>query len=244
MNILITNDDGISSAGIKALEKILGNSHNTYLVAPLKEKSATSMALTIFDKMRVEKFNSNHYAVDGFPVDCVNIGLHGEIFPQIDLVISGINRGVNMGYDVHYSGTVGAARHAAIHKYRSIAVSSGNKYDNYDYISEAMDVSKFIHDHYNNLTPGVIYNINFPVKYKPYPEIKTTKLGIRTYTDTYHKTSIYENISEFFLGGSELGSSITDDSDFLAYDLGYISITPISLETTAFNEIEKIKNWE
>jgi 5'-nucleotidase len=74
-------------------------------------------------------------------------------------------------------------------------------------------------------------------------ELKSTKLGIRTYTDSYHKTNIYENISEYFLGGSELGSSITDDSDFLAYDLGYISITPISLETTAFNELEKIKNW-
>jgi 5'-nucleotidase len=243
MNILITNDDGISSAGIKALEKVLGKNHSTFLVAPLKEKSATSMALTIFDKMRVEKFNSNHYVVDGFPVDCVNIGLHGDIFPKIDLVISGINRGVNMGYDVHYSGTVGAARHAAIHKIKSIAVSSGNRNDSYDYISEAGDISKFIQDHYNNLTPGFIYNINFPVEYKPYPELKSTKLGIRTYTDSYHKTNIYENISEYFLGGSELGSSITDDSDFLAYDLGYISITPISLETTAFSELEKIKNW-
>jgi 5'-nucleotidase len=243
MNILITNDDGISSAGIKALEKVLGKNHSTFLVAPLKEKSATSMALTIFDKMRVEKFNSNHYVVDGFPVDCVNIGLHGDIFPKIDLVISGINRGVNMGYDVHYSGTVGAARHAAIHKIKSIAVSSGNRNELYDYISEAGDISKFIQDHYNNLTPGIIYNINFPVEYKPYPELKSTKLGIRTYTDSYHETNIYENISEYFLGGSELGSSITDDSDFLAYDLGYISITPISLETTAFNELEKIKNW-
>ena len=244
MNILITNDDGISSSGIKALENILGKSHNTYLVAPLKEKSATSMALTIFDKMRVEKFNSNHYVVDGYPVDCVNIGLHGNIFPKIDLVISGINRGVNMGYDVHYSGTVGAARHAALHKYKSIAVSSGNKEVEYDYISEAEDVSKFVQDHYDNLTPGVIYNINFPVNYKPYPAIKSTKLGIRTYTDSYDRTIIYENISEYFLGGSELGSLITDDSDFLAYDLGYISITPISLETTAFDEIQKIKNWE
>ena len=86
MNILITNDDGISSTGIKALEKILGKNHSTFLVAPLKEKSATSMALTIFDKMRVEKFNSNHYVVDGYPVGCVNIGLHGNIFPKIDLI--------------------------------------------------------------------------------------------------------------------------------------------------------------
>ncbi len=244
MNILITNDDGISSQGIRALERVLGNSHNTYLIAPLKERSATSMALTIFDKMRVEKFNSNHYVVDGYPVDCVNIGLHGEIFPKMDLVISGINRGVNMGNDVHYSGTVGAARHAAIHKYKSIAVSSGNKNEGYDYILEAEDISKFIKDNYHRLTPGIIYNINFPIKYEPYPKIVTTKLGIRTYTDSYHKTGIYENISEFFLGGSELGSSITEDSDFLAYDNGYISVTPISLETTAFTEIEKIKNWQ
>ena len=244
MNILLTNDDGIGSAGILALEKVLGRKHSTYLVAPLRERSATSMALTIFDKMKVEKVNTNHYIVDGYPVDCVNIGLHGNIFPKIDLVISGINRGVNMGHDVHYSGTVGAARHAAIHNYFSLAVSSGKRNPEDTYEGEAEIILKFIDDYFYKLKPGIVYNINFPIKFQEYPKsIRATKLGIRTYFDTYHVTNVYETISDYFLGGSELGQKPSPDSDFSAYDSGYISITPITLETTSFNEMDEINKW-
>lgn len=80
MNILITNDDGIASSGIKALEAVLRKEHDTFLIAPLRERSATSMALSIYDSMRVERINDNHYIVDGYPADCVNIGLHGVNF--------------------------------------------------------------------------------------------------------------------------------------------------------------------
>ena len=119
MNILISNDDGITSNGIHALKKALSRKHNVFLIAPAKEKSATSQALTIFHRMHVEKLDDTTYTVDGFPTDCVNIGLFGEIFPEIDMVVSGINRGVNMGHDVHYSGTVGAARHGAVNSSRN-----------------------------------------------------------------------------------------------------------------------------
>lgn len=244
MNILLTNDDGIGSSGILALEKILGKDHSTYLVAPQRERSATSMALNIFDKMRVEKINDNHYIIDGYPVDCVNIGLHGNIFPKIDLVISGINRGVNMGNDVHYSGTVGAARHAAIHNYVAIAASSGkrNLEDNYD--MEAEIILKFIKDYFNKLKKGIVYNLNFPIQFSEYPSsLRATKLGIRTYFDTYHITNIDGSVSDYFLGGSDLGQKVTQGSDFAAYDSGFISITPITLETTSFSEMEEIKNW-
>jgi 5'-nucleotidase len=244
MNILLTNDDGISSKGILALEKILGNDHNTYLVAPQRERSATSMALNIFDKMRVEKINANHYIIDGYPVDCVNIGLHGNIFPKIDLVISGINRGVNMGNDVHYSGTVGAARHAAIHSYIAISASSGKRKLDDNYEAEAEVILKFIRDYFVKLKKGIVYNINFPIQYADYPgSLRATKLGIRTYFDTYHISNVEGSISEFFLGGSDLGQKLTSDSDFSAYDSGLISITPITLETTSFSDLEEIKNW-
>lgn len=242
MNILITNDDGISSNGIIALEKVLSEKHETYLIAPLRERSATSMAITIFDSMRVEKINDRHFIVDGYPVDCVNIGLHGNIFPKIDLVISGINRGVNMGHDVHYSGTVGAARHAAVHNYPALAVSSGKREAGADYTSEAKLVLQIIEDSFHKLKRGIIYNINFPMSLKPYPDsIRITTLGVRTYLDTYEKKPIYENIADYFLGGSELGQRVTSGSDFEAYELGNISITPILLNTTDFSEIQRAK---
>lgn len=242
MNILITNDDGIASRGILSLEKVLSQKHKTYLVAPLKERSATSMALTIFDTMRVECVNSQHYIVDGYPVDCVNIGLHGNIFPKIDLVISGINRGVNMGHDVHYSGTVGAARHAAVHNYPTLAISSGKREPDADYTEESKIVLRMIDSDFERLKRGIVYNINFPINFKPFPDsIKYTELGVRTYFDTYNKKVIYENISEFFLGGSDLGRKITPGSDFEAYEDGYISVTPILLNTTDVQELDRMK---
>jgi 5'-nucleotidase len=242
MNVLITNDDGISSNGIKALEKILKQKFQTFLIAPLKEKSATSQALSIFDRLRVEKISSDHYIVDGFPVDCVNIGLHGKIFPEIDIVISGINRGVNMGNDVHYSGTVGAARHAAIHNKLSFAVSSGNISKECNYEAEATVILDLLANHLDSFQRGFVYNINFPKEWKKSNPIKITKLGVRTYSDAYEANTIYENISEFYLGGSKLGHLILPGTDFEAFYSGHISVTPISLETTAFEEVIRLQD--
>ncbi|RHX81499.1 5'/3'-nucleotidase SurE [Leptospira yasudae] len=233
MNILITNDDGIASSGIKALEAVLQKEHNTYLIAPLRERSATSMALSIYDSMRVERINDNHYIVDGYPADCVNIGLHGEIFPKIDLVLSGINRGVNMGHDVHYSGTVGAARHGAIHNRLSLAVSSGNVNKEYDYIREAEFIKHFIREYLSFLKVGTVYNMNIPADFEPSMEnLRITRLGKRTYEDTYSKKNIIGGIADFYLGGSELGHSTDEGTDFTAFFSGKISLTPLSLDQT------------
>ncbi|EMJ94629.1 5'/3'-nucleotidase SurE [Leptospira alstonii] len=233
MNILITNDDGIASFGIKALEAVLQKEHNTFLIAPLRERSATSMALSIYDSMRVERINDNHYIVDGYPADCVNIGLHGDIFPKIDFVLSGVNRGVNMGHDVHYSGTVGAARHGAIHNRLSLAVSSGNVTKDYDYIREAEFVRSFINEYSSLLKVGVVYNMNIPSDFVSSLEnLKITKLGKRTYEDTYSKKNIIGGIADFYLGGSELGHSAEDGTDFTAFFSGNISLTPLSLDQT------------
>ncbi|EMK00014.1 MULTISPECIES: 5'/3'-nucleotidase SurE [unclassified Leptospira] len=242
MNILITNDDGISSNGILALEKVLGKEHNTYLIAPLKERSATSMALSIYDSLRVEKVNENHYIVDGYPVDCVNIGLHGKIFPNIDLVLSGINRGVNMGHDVHYSGTVGAARHGAIHNRKSLAVSSGNLDKNYDYIKEAELVHEILGSWVEEFIPGIVYNINIPEKFEDsLSAIEIAKLGRRTYIDTYESKPIIGGISDFFLGGSHLGYVPEEGTDFDTFFRGKIPITPLSLDQTSPLELEEFK---
>lgn len=239
MNILITNDDGISSNGILALEKVLSRKHQTFLIAPLKERSATSMGLSIYDSLRVEKVNENHIIVDGYPVDCANIGLHGGVFPKIDLVISGINRGVNMGHDVHYSGTVGAARHGAIHNRISLAVSSGIVDKTYDFLKEAELVFEIIEAWTKNFLPGTVYNINIPAKFESsLSEIETVVLGKRTYVDTYHSNPIIGGISEFYLGGSELGYIQEEGTDFDAFFRGKIALTPLGLDQTDRKELE------
>ncbi len=244
MNILITNDDGISSDGIKALEKELGRDHNTYLIAPLKERSVTSMALTVFSSMRVERVNDNHYIADGFPADCVNIGLYAEIFPKIDFVISGINRGVNMGYDMHYSGTVGAAKHGALHGYPSLAVSSGRIDPDDGYSREAILVNEFLKQHAIKIKAGEVWNMNFPPDIAGeggLDQLIFTKLGRRRYTEKYEKESIIGGVSEFKLNGSLLGHDQDPGTDFEAYYLGKIPITPIQLDLTHFDRLNEIK---
>ncbi|MDZ4728314.1 MAG: 5'/3'-nucleotidase SurE [Leptospira sp.] len=246
MNILITNDDGISSAGIKALESELGKDHNTYLIAPLKERSVTSMALTVFSSMRVERVNDNHYIADGFPADCVNIGLYAEIFPAIDFVISGINRGVNMGYDMHYSGTVGAAKHGALHGLPSLAVSSGRIDPDDGYKKEATLVNEFVNRYSKEIKTGEVWNMNFPPEIAGLgglDQMTFTKLGRRRYTEKYEKETIIGGVSEFRLNGSLLGHDEEPGTDFEAYYLGKIPITPIQLDLTHNHRLTEIKKF-
>ncbi|MBP7283235.1 MAG: 5'/3'-nucleotidase SurE [Leptospiraceae bacterium] len=241
MNILITNDDGITSLGIHALKKILSKDHNVFLICPSKEKSATSQALTIFHRMHVEKLDETTYTVDGFPTDCVNIGLFGNIFPEIDMVISGINRGVNMGHDVHYSGTVGAARHGAVHKRYSFAVSSGNRVDEYEYLAEAEFIKNLVDTKISNLKKGIVYNINFPLEFsKELSDIKLAKLGQRTYSDKYEIAHIKENVYHYFLALTELGYVNSSGSDFESFYKGYVTLTPITLYTTDTDEFRHL----
>lgn len=243
MNILITNDDGIASQGILALEKHLSQEYNTYLIAPLKEKSCTSMAMTLFMGMRVEKVNDNHYIVDGYPVDCVNIGLYSGIFPPIDLVISGINRGVNMGYDVHYSGTVGAARHAAIHGVLAIAVSSVRVDPEDGYDREAIIIKEFLKQYKERLSKYTIYNINFPEQLQEPGDLSLltwTLLGRRKYVESYEKKHIIGGISEFTIHGSQLGSYLDPGTDFEAFYQGKIPISAVKIDAT---DKEELNRW-
>ncbi len=243
MNILITNDDGISSPGIHALKKSLSKEHNVFLISPAKERSATSQALTIFHRMHVERLDETTYTVDGFPTDCVNIGLFGSIFPDIDMIISGINRGVNMGHDVHYSGTVGAARHGAVHQRYSLAVSSGNREDGYDYEREAEFIKALIEERLSNFKKGIVYNINFPLEFsKEISDIKLTKLGQRTYSDRYEIAHIKDNTYHYFLALTELGYVNSHGSDFESFYKGYVTLTPITLYTTDNDEFNHLEN--
>lgn len=242
MNILLTNDDGIESRGILALESVLSKKHNTYLIAPSRERSATSQALTIFHRMRVKKFAENKYSVEGYPTDCANIGLFGDLFPEIDMIISGINRGVNMGDDVHYSGTVGAARHGAVHKKYSLAVSSVKRDGDWDYIKEAEYISEFIDKKISLLKKGIVYNVNFPLEYSTDIEkMEITSLGQRSYTDRYETAHITETNSHFLLALSHLGYISTPGSDFESFDNGKVTITPITLNTTDRDEYLNLK---
>ena len=248
MNILITNDDGIRADGIIELAKELAKTHNIYVVAPDTQRSATGHAITIHNPIMVNKEyiddNISAYSISGTPADCVKVGIEG-LFKDIniDLVLSGINNGSNLGTDVIYSGTVSAALEGFILNKPSIAIS----YDEVNVKREIYkDASKYVVNLVENIKDKLdllndcILNVNIPnTKIKG---SKITKLGQRNYDN-----AMVEKINPFgqkyyWIGGKLMELDQDEDSDIACVKDGYISITPINIEMTNLRKFELLKD--
>lgn len=232
MKIFLTNDDGIRSEGLGLLaEALLRQGHQLLVIAPLSEKSACSHSLSIRKPMRLIRQERPYpaYALDGTPADCVKfMHLH---FPEFapDLVLSGINRGENLGRDVHYSGTVGAAMEGGTLGYRAIALSSDtHENNNFDVCAEiicrnldAMAALDF---------QNTIYNLNIPnIPRSEMKGIVFTRLGEHTFDDHY----VEEEEGVFMLTGDPLLDEEADkDNDVCLLREGYVTITPILCNKT------------
>ena len=169
MKILLVNDDGIKAEGLKAIAKELSLKHEVFIVAPMTEQSGMSQALTMGVPLRVETVdmkmeNVTAYAVEGTPADCTKLALEFLLKEKPDLIISGINNGANLGTDVLYSGTVGAALEGYNHKISSIAVSVSSK-SNVSFSTIAKVMADRISFFYNT-DKLFMYNINFPKSLK------------------------------------------------------------------------------
>lgn len=243
MRILIVNDDGLYSNGMIHLEEELKKDFEVYAICPDRQRSATSQAITIRETLLVNKITETHFSVNGFPVDCVNIGLYGNLIPEIDIVISGINHGLNLGDDIHYSGTVGAARHAIIHNKKGIAIS----YDNFDTEGNFHIVAKWFKnwliENYSKLSNDTLYNINFPYWEDEnfFPEIEYTFQGKRLYKDSYEVLEEQGNQWLLKIKETILSKEILPGSDFYTIQNKRISITPLTLNTTNWEELKKWK---
>ncbi len=248
MNILITNDDGIYADGIIELAKAISKIANVYVVAPESQRSATGHAITIHNPIMVHKIdmgeNIKSYAISGTPADCVKVGIEG-LFKDIniDLVLSGINNGSNLGTDVIYSGTVSAALEGFILNKPSIAIS----YDEVNVKREIYkDASKYVVNLVENIKDKLdllndcILNVNIPnTKIKG---SKITKLGQRNYDN-----AMVEKINPFgqkyyWIGGKLMELDQDEDSDIACVKDGYISITPINIEMTNLRKFELLKD--
>lgn len=233
MTILLTNDDGVNAEGIQSLFNVLSTEHEVFVVAPEDERSACSNAITVRTSLSMRLLDDRHFAVDGYTADCVNIGLNGGFIPPVDLVISGINHGPNLGDDVYFSGTVAGARTACIFGIHGIAVSldclASSSYFN--------QVSEFIKHFISDIMrfrgrPAIFLNINYPNL--PADEIngvRYTVLGRRKYNDTYtiHEENGNSKIIQLSGAIESIGGEHTD-----VFELrnGFISITPLSLDCT------------
>jgi 5'-nucleotidase len=239
MRILLTNDDGINAEGINKLYDFLKNEKNeVFIVAPDKDNSAVSHSITLGQKIIIKKVTSNKYSMTGTPADCIMIGFKLGLFKDIDLVISGINRGGNMGEDVHYSGTVAAALEAGFLGFPSMAISINSKEPkNYEaifpYITELIDITM-------KLDKRNILNANYADQ-KKLKRLKWTTLGSRHYVDHIDfKNSDKKTIIALNKPSKSI-PKLLKDSDYWAVYKGFVSITPFQLDWT---NIDILKRYE
>ena len=247
MNILITNDDGIRADGIIELAKELAKTHNIYVVAPDTQRSATGHAITIHNPIMVNKEyiddNISAYSISGTPADCVKIGVEA-LFKEvnIDMVLSGINNGPNLGTDVIYSGTVAAAIEGLVEGKPSIALScDSSKVSSDEYREAAKYTAKLIQKLEGNLDKlnGNILNVNFPTGEKK--GVRITKLGRRVYNNVMDDRQSIRGQRYVWMGGDLEDIKQDKDSDIFTVENGYISITPVHINMTETNRIEELK---
>lgn len=248
--ILLANDDGHAAAGLHALEAAFAelDSGEIWVVAPDRERSATSNAISIREELQLLRRGERRFSLSGFPADCVNVALHSELLPNFDLVVSGINHGPNLGDDVHYSGTVAAARQAAVHNLPGVAISYADYTPTDAQLAEAARwLAGWLQTHRGELLAGLVYNINFPHRAAADaaddisgPELRYTYQGKRTYHDEY-AVRPGDSDGEWWLQIKEtaFGHVKQDHSDSEAVIAGHISITPLSTFTTDRRELRK-----
>jgi 5'-nucleotidase len=236
MVILLTNDDGYSADGIKTLFSVLSASHEVYMIAPASERSACSNAVTMRDFLEMKKISEREYSLSGFPADCVNAALHGTFLPEIDIVVSGINHGPNLGDDIHYSGTVAGARTSFINGKTGIAVSLCGQLSRNRFTDCAQFILDFITANEKALTlkPRLI-NINYPDCNKD--SIKGSGfcfLDKRHYIDRFIVTPVDAVTQRIKLEGIVTSDRIKG-SDFDLISDNVIAITPLMIDATDYN---------
>ncbi|AZR72445.1 5'/3'-nucleotidase SurE [Anoxybacter fermentans] len=250
MRILLTNDDGIYSEGIQALRKRLEEEHDIYLFAPDRERSATGHAITLHHPLRAEeiKFRDSKarcWAINGTPSDCVKLGIEGILRELPDLVISGINKGPNLGNDVIYSGTVSAALEGMIMGIPAFAVSLV-AHDDWDF-SYAVEFTAQMVEWFKkqNLKKPTLLNINIPsLPREELNGVVITKLGKRTYKNSFERRIDPRGRVYYWLAGEVVDDLEEEGTDLLAIKNNQISITPISLNFTDYEMLEELKKMK
>jgi len=256
--ILITNDDGFDAIGIKHLIKALSPIAKITVVAPAKNKSACGHSLTLDRPLRMINVEDDYYKIDdATPTDCIFISIN-NLFKdgyKPDLVVSGINIGANMGEDITYSGTAAAAMEAVLHGIPAIAISQVCKKgcadikDNWDFELAKKTIVKLAKKILNSEFPlgeRKFLNVNIPpIKADECKGIRITKAGYREYGNDTHRHYNPRGEEYYWIGLHPLiwKKSEKENCDFEAIKANYVSITPIMLDLTSYDDIMSVQNW-
>lgn len=237
--ILLTNDDGFFSKGIKTLASHLGDMGSVFIVAPDREKSATSLALTLHRPLRIQRIQERIYAVNGTPADCIYLAVKKLLPRKPDLIISGLNQGPNLGQqDISYSGTVAAAIQGRFLQIPSVAISVlPDKKGQYSFEFSAQIALRLAKGLIKNEHPqDTLLNVNIPPP--PVKGIRITKLGEKRYDPEIIEEKDPRNKTFYWLGTGNPEALGDEDSDVKIVNKGFISVTPLHLDLTDYRAMK------
>lgn len=251
MHILVANDDGIHAPGIKALAEAVLPFGKITVVTPMENRSAIGHRKTMHKPLRIDQVTFSvpgveAYATSESPSDAVAVALLGFIKEPVDLIVSGINRGANMGQDLTYSGTVSAAFEAVIWRKPAIAFSLDDYSPNADYSAAAAIARQLIGmEVYRQLPPLTLLNVNVPPL--PLDQIKGFRIvrqGLRTYHDVLVARVDPYGRPYYWIGGDRPGGDLNEPgTDLNAVHSGYVSLTPIHLDMTNYAMMREMETW-
>lgn len=253
MHILVTNDDGVTTNGLLVLAQEMRKLGEVTVLAPDKNWSASGHVKTLHRPLRVKQVQladeSMAFATDGAPSDCVALALLGLVEKKIDLVISGINPYANLGHDVTYSGTVTAAMEATIGGVPGIAVSLDTPEDHVgrrDYSPAAIFARRVAERvDKNGLPKNMLLNVNVPfLPLKKINGVQITRQGLRVYRDKLIEREDPQGRPYYWIGGQVPTGINKPGTDFGALQEGYVSVTPLELDLTAYTFQDDLEAWE
>lgn len=247
MKILLTNDDGIHAGGIRALARELSTLGDLYMAAPDRERSGTGHSITVFEPIKAIPVQipeaRQAWIVGGTPVDCVKLAMARLVPEKVDLIVSGINHGPNLGTDVLYSGTVSAAAEGVIMGAPAIAVSLNSYNEEMDFKLAASFTRRVIQTVWERgINRTTLLNINIPCLPKDQIKgVRITSLGVRNYDNLFEERKDPRGNAYYWLGGGVIEEEQQPESDVTAVQEGFISITPIRLDLTDYELINTFK---
>jgi len=245
MRILVTNDDGIQSPGITALAEALSAIGEVWIVAPDRERTAVAHAVTLHKPLRLHRVAPRTFAVNGTPVDCVNLALLKIMPKPPSILVSGINKGVNLGDDVMYSGTVSAAMEGTILGVPSMAVSQEGQ-DTFRFAigaTYAARVVRLVLD--QGLPKETLLNVNIPDRSRRNIKgVRITCLSRRRFHNPIIEKLDPHGRKYYWIAGKRVSWSRSKDADHEAIEEGLVSITPIRLDSTHHGVLDQFRAWE
>src|SRR6202163_2185290 len=241
-HILLTNDDGYEAPGLRALAAAFEGFATVSIVAPSREQSGAAQSLTLRQPIICHAVAEREWAVDGTPADCVIVALHKLLTEKVDLVISGINHGANLGENAYYSGTVGAAREAALHHMPAVAMSLCSKGAKVSFDAAAR-VARLAGELIlkEGLSEQVLLNVNVPEPWKG--GVKFTRQSKKITRNQLTEGKDPRGRIYFWLYEQKIDRDVEPDTDYAAIFAAAVSVTPLHLDPTDAQSLKHLSHW-